>query len=182
MDPGLLEIPTGAVIHRNPTDDIDAVAFLGRDEIVARLPGKPSGDVAQLGLCFRRSGGLDFPLEAGLENGVVAERWKFRFPGQTELDFPIDLHHRFSSASGSAVSGTQDFCLNQAIGFLGLANRKINRLPLEEREQVGLSERVVAVVLLENLQRLSALVAKHDGVRFELQRRTVVLDGIQSLL
>ena len=182
FDRGVLEIPTGAVLHRDPANDIERVTFLGSDEVVARLPGKPAREIAQLGLGFGFGGGLDFPLEARLENRVAAERGKLRLARQAELDFAIDLHDRLGISSRSLVARAQDFRLNDAVGLLLLAHGEIERLPLEKRKQIALGERVVTVVLFQDLERLAGFVAKHHGIRFEQQGGSVVLDFIDALL
>ena len=178
LDARLLEIPAGLVLHRDPTDDIDHVPLLGRNEVVARLPGQPAGEVAQLGLGFRCSAGLDFPLQTRLEDGVVPERWELRLAGKAKLDLPVHLNHGLGGPAGRAVAGAEDFRLNRAVRLLLLAHEEVNRLPLKKREKVGLGERVVAVVLLEDLQRLSRFISQNDGIRFEFQRRAVVADFI----
>ena len=180
LDAGLLEITPRAVLHRDPTHDIDRVALFGRDQIVTRLPGEPAGDVADLGLDLRRGGRLDFPFEPGLQNSVVAERGKLRLTGQTKLDFPLRLHDGFGGPAGRVVSRAEDFRLDCAVGLLLLAHDKIERLPLKEREQISLRERIVAISLLENLQRLAGLVAQHHGVGLELQRGTIVVHIVHA--
>ena len=66
---------------------------------------------------------------------------------------------------------------------LGADVLEINRLALEEREQEFLRDRVVAVILFQDLQRVFAGgVAQDDGVRLHLRGRAGIDDGIRASL
>ena len=124
---------------------------------------------------------MDFPLQARLQDCVVPQRGESRLPGQAELDFAIHFDHRFGSARSRVIARSEDFRRNGAVGFLRFAHGEVDRLPLEKREQIGLGERVVAVVLLEDLEWLTGFVAKHHGIRLELERCAIVADFINTL-
>ena len=58
---------------------------------------------------------------------------------------------------------------------------KINRLALEQRQEQFLRDRIIAVILLQDLQRMFARrVAQNDRIRLDLRRRAGVADGVDA--
>ena len=158
------------VFHGDPTDEVDHVLGLGRDNVVARFPRQPAGDVGQLGVELRGGGRVQFPGKRGLELGVGAERGKARLAGQRELQPALHLDDRLHSFSSGHIAAANDFARDHAIRFLRLLRHEIDRLPLEEREQQLLRDGVIAIVLFEDLQRhLACRVAQDHGVRLDLR-------------
>jgi len=162
FDFGVLEIASGLVLHGDPADDFEGVAFFRCDDVVAGLPCESTGDVGEFGLGFYGLGGLDFPDEAGFEDGVVAEGGKEGFSGEAELDFPVDFDD-----GGLIGCGADDFSPHDAVGFGDLAHEEIDFLSFGEREQELLRDGIVAVVLLENAQRGAGGIAEDHGIWLE---------------
>ncbi len=82
------------------------------------------------------------------------------------------------------VAAADDFALNDF--FLRLAvepigHLKINRLPLEQREQQLLRNRIVAIILLKDLQRMfAARVAQNHRVRLDVRGCVGVADVVDA--
>ena len=91
FDFGVLKRLPAVVVHRDPADQIHQIAFLRRDQIVARAPVEAAGDVTDFGVKLAGLVGLQQPVERGLENRVVAQIGKPRLARQAELQFAIHL-------------------------------------------------------------------------------------------
>ena len=94
-------------------------------------------------------------------------------PGRRKLQFAVHLDDRLLRLAAGNVAAADDFAGNQFARLrVVLQPRflKINRLALEQRQQQFLRDRVVAVILLEDLQRMFAgRVAQDDRVRLHLR-------------
>ena len=126
-----------AVRHRDPADKVDGIGVLGRDHIVARLPGQAAGDVGKFRIEFRGRVAVDLPGEGGLQDRVITKSRKARFAGQGELQFSVHFDDRLRALHrvqpGNWVwsrhkSAADDFPHHDAIRFVRLLRDEYQRL------------------------------------------------------
>src|SRR6266536_4671407 len=122
----------------------------------------------------------ELPAERGFEDRIARERGEERLAGQSEAQHTVNFddglaHAGLRVAVVLRVAGTGDISAADDLTLDGFElfaalREEGDRLAFVEREQQFLRDRVVAVTLLENLQRASGQVAQDDRVGFQVRR------------
>ncbi len=166
---GLIESRAGVVFESDPTDEIDEILVLWGDDVVGSFPTEACGDVGEFGVDFSGSGGVNFPSEGRVELGIGAEGGEAGFAWEGELEFAIDLDDGLGVFAAWDIATSDHLALNRAVGLLGFAEDEIDGLVFEEREEKFLGERIIAIILLEDLDgEFCGGIAKDHGVGFEV--------------
>ena len=70
LDLGVGEGHPALVVHRHPAHDVEEVALVGGDEVVAGLPGEAVAQVGDLGVDLARGCGVELPVQGRLQDIV----------------------------------------------------------------------------------------------------------------
>ena len=170
---GLIESRAGVVFESDPTDEIDEILVLWGDDVVGSFPTEACGDVGEFGVDLSGSGGVNFPSEGRVELGIGAEGGEAGFAWEGELEFAIDLDDGLGVFAAWDIATSDHLALNRAVGLLGFAEDEIDGLVFEEREEELLGERIIAIILFEDLDgEFCGGIAKDHGVGFEVSGDT----------
>jgi hypothetical protein len=188
----MIELAAALVLQGYPAHEVERVAGFGGDDVVIGAPGEAAGNVAQLGVEFGGLRGVEYPIERGFENAVVAEGGEDGLPRQGKLQLSPDLDERLRRAliylisiavwvleGTGQVAAAHDFAGHNAIGSVGILHQELNGLALVQAEQLLLRDGVVAVVLLRYLDEPSpGGVAQNDRIGLHLRGDAGETDGV----
>src|SRR3954462_7613481 len=197
------EVGAALVVQRHPTDEVDDVALLRSDDVIGGVPAHTAADVADLSLAAARVDAAYEPIELRLQNSVVAERWEERLAGKKELQLAIHFDDGLRGLSGIGhlrlvvllavavhglvmrdVAAANDLALHDLVRLVLVLDEEVDGLALEERKQPLLRDRIVAIVLLEDLELpLAEGIAQNDAVSLDVRggagEGDAVLAGVQ---
>src|ERR1700729_4167289 len=106
-------MPT-AVLQRDPSDYVQYVASFRSDNVVAGLPGKTAGDVADLGIQLRGAVRLEQPVQRRVQQGFVLQRGKDGRARKAKLDLATYLQDGFAGIP--AISAVTPVAVRRATG------------------------------------------------------------------
>src|SRR5262249_29239179 len=149
------------------------------------MPAHASSYIAELGRRLSRLVSLQYPVQGGLEDRVIAQGGEDGLSGQTELQPAVDVDDGIALILiPTANNGTfYDSLTWLAILVRPLAGDEVQGFALVEEEQQLLADRIVAVVLLQDPQRTPAeRIAQHNRVRLDVGRGVVEGDVVDPSL
>ena len=184
LDPGILEGLAALVLHGDPAHQVEHVdagilRAIGHHQVVVRMPVHAARDVGNFGFRSSRLRGRQLPAQRRLQDRIAAQRRKQRLARQSEAQDAVHFNDGLAHAGlwiavvlrvGRAgnVSAADDFAAD-GLALVATLREKINGLAFIEREQQFLGNGIVAITLLENLQRPPSQIAQDDRVRLKMR-------------
>ena len=101
--------------------------------------------------------------------------------GQTKAQHPVHFNDGLGGGGlrisrrigrGGNVSAADDLAPDRFDLLAVLENYEVNRFAFVQRQEQFLRNGIVAVILLENLQRASARIAQNDRIRLDMGRNS----------
>ena len=175
LDVSVFEDVTSAVVDRHPAHQIEHVTVFGSDQVVVRLPAHPAGDIREFGVespgssVCRSQVTVGFRMVSPVREGKIGSR-----AGRSEAALNLDQRLLIRGLGvlavldqGSNVAAADDPALRDEPSV----SKEFDGASFVEGEQCFLGNRIVAVVLFQNLQRaLAARIAQDQRLRLQDER------------
>jgi len=125
------------VIHRDPTDHVQKVALLGRDDVVVCFPAHPASNVGQFRIELTGLVCLELPGNVGFRTVSVPSAGKSGWPGSANRSLPSTSMIGWELPVSRKPSPTATALYNSAVTIqCGLRMRRItapDNLSLHDR-------------------------------------------------